>query len=177
METTGRLKDVSRNWQTDRLLITFEIETEPRDEINTIWNEERLSITARKYRKGRSINANSYFHVLAAKIAGKTGSTLTHEKNRLIREYGQWEYIDGMIPTITMKAVFEDQVLDMESIHVKVISRDADTVRFGLMRGSHTYDTAEMSRLIDGTVTECKELRIETLPPEELMRMVQSWHG
>lgn len=37
--------------------------------------------------------------------------------------------------------------------------------------GSHTYNTKEMSRLIDGVVTRCKELDIETLPPDELKRM------
>ena len=41
--------------------------------------------------------------------------------------------------------------------------------------GSHTYDTEEMSRLIDGVVTECRELGIETLPPDELKRMKEQW--
>ena len=36
------------------------------------------------------------------------------------------------------------------------------------MRGSHTYDSKEMSRLIDGTVSEAKELGIETMPLDEL---------
>ena len=45
-----------------------------------------------------------------------------------------------------------------------------------VMRGSHTYDTKEMSRLIDGTVQEAKEHGIETLPPDELERMMSTWH-
>jgi hypothetical protein len=48
-------------------------------------------------------------------------------------------------------------------------------VRVAVMRGSHTYDTREMSRLIDGTVEEAKELGIETLTPEQLERMKASW--
>jgi hypothetical protein len=44
-----------------------------------------------------------------------------------------------------------------------------------VMRGSHTYDTKEMARLIDGTVSEAKELGIETMPPDELKRMVELW--
>lgn len=43
------------------------------------------------------------------------------------------------------------------------------------MRGSHTYDTKEMSRLIDGTVEEAKELGIETLTPDQVERMKQAW--
>lgn len=177
METQGRLKEVSRNWQTNRLLLTFEIETEPREEINQILTEERLTITARKYRAKRSLNANAYFHVLAGKIAEKTGTSMTHEKNRLIREYGQWLFDGGRIPTITMKPEWEDRLLDMDTVHVKPIRRDEDGVQFGVMRGSHTYDTAEMSRLIDATVAECKELGIETLPPDEIERMKSTWRA
>ena len=32
-----------------------------------------------------------------------------------------------------------------------------------------------MSRLIDGTVFEAKELGIETLTPDELMRLKEQW--
>ena len=42
--------------------------------------------------------------------------------------------------------------------------------------GSSTYNTKEMSVLIDGTVYEAKELGIETLPPDELERMKIEWN-
>ena len=41
--------------------------------------------------------------------------------------------------------------------------------------GSSTYDSKEMATLIDGVVREAKELGIETLPPDELLRMKQEW--
>ena len=44
-----------------------------------------------------------------------------------------------------------------------------------MLRGSSDYDTKEMSRLIDGLVSECKEAGIETLPPEEIERMMESY--
>jgi hypothetical protein len=39
------------------------------------------------------------------------------------------------------------------------------------MRGTHTYNSKEMSLIIDSVVMEAKELGIETLPPEVLARM------
>ena len=70
-------------------------------------------------------------------------------------------------------------MLVREDIHVKPIGREysdgCEWVRFAFMRGSHTYNTAEMSRLIDGTVAEAKQLGIETLPPSELERMKAAW--
>lgn len=176
METTGRIKGITRDWKSEKLLITIEIDHSPAD-LETLTGCDALDITARRHREKRSLNANSYFHVLVSKIAEKTGNTITCEKNRLIREYGFFEYINGKIPTITMKKEYEDGMLLMDGIHVRVIARDADTVRFGLMRGSHTYNTAEMSRLIDGTVEEAKELQIETLTPAQIERMKASWTG
>ena len=43
-------------------------------------------------------------------------------------------------------------------------------------KGSHELNTAEMAKLIDGTVYECKEAGIETLTPNELERMKGLWH-
>lgn len=44
-----------------------------------------------------------------------------------------------------------------------------------MLKGSSEYDTKEMSRLIDGLVSECKEMGIETMPPEELERMMAAY--
>lgn len=170
MQSRGRLKDASRLY-SGKYLITFEIDAEP--DLNEMTDD--LDITAKAHREKRSINANAYFHVLAGKIAEKAGTSITHEKNRLLRSYGQWEYIDGKIPTFTVKAEYEDQALDMDGTHFGVAHRSADTVTLGLMRGSHTFNTKEMSRLIDGTIEEAKELGIETSTPEQIRRMMAAW--
>ena len=41
--------------------------------------------------------------------------------------------------------------------------------------GSSTYDSKQMSVLIDRIVQDCKELGIETLPPDELLRLQEEW--
>lgn len=41
--------------------------------------------------------------------------------------------------------------------------------------GSSTYNTAEMSRLIDFVVQECKQLNIETMTPEQLNILKEEW--
>ena len=41
--------------------------------------------------------------------------------------------------------------------------------------GSSVYDTKQMSRLIDNLVQDCKEIGIETLPPEKLSLLVEDW--
>lgn len=44
-----------------------------------------------------------------------------------------------------------------------------------LYYGSSTYDTKQMSALIDVAVESCKGLGIETMPPAELAALEASW--
>ena len=46
---------------------------------------------------------------------------------------------------------------------------------YRIFKGSSEYDTREMAILIDGIVSEAKEMGIETLPPQELERLKQTW--
>ena len=41
--------------------------------------------------------------------------------------------------------------------------------------GSSSYDTREMSVLINSIVDDCKEQGIETMTPDELKSMVEAW--
>ena len=71
--------------------------------------------------------------------------------------------------------------MEADAYHIKPTSevklgRDGKMYRtYYLLRGSSTYDTEEMSRLIDGLVDECKDAGIETLPPDELERMMKAY--
>lgn len=181
METTGRIKDMNRDWKTGNVVLILELDSSGSEELQKICEQSKLTVKLARYTEKRSLNANAYFHVLVNRIATILSAPLTEVKNRLIREYGAFEYIDGQIPTFRLKAQYEDAILNREDMHVKPISREVDDgvewVRFAFMRGSHTYNTAEMSRLIDGTVEEAKELGIETLPPAEIERMKETWKG
>lgn len=173
METRGKIESITRDWRSEKLIIGFLVDSIPTD-LEDLQGKE-LDIVARVHREKRSLNANAYFHVLSGRIAEVNGTSLNHEKNRLIREYGQYEIIDGMIPTLMAKGKYEDKMLDMEGVHLKVVERPGEMVKMAVMRGSHTYDTAEMSRLIDATVEEAKELKIETMTPDQLERMKSAW--
>ena len=179
METTGKISSITKDWETDKLIISFLVDASPSEEVQRLATLEKLSIRAVKYSEKRSLSANAYFHVLVAKIASAVNATNTEVKNRLIREYGAFEYVGDQIPTIRLKAEYEDEMLVRDDIHVKPVGREyhdgCEWVRMCFMRGSHTYNTQEMSRLIDGAVSEAKELGIETLPPAELERMKALW--
>lgn len=43
--------------------------------------------------------------------------------------------------------------------------------------GSSTYDTAQMSRLIDLIVQDCMSVGIEVRDPEDVASMLEAWDG
>jgi len=143
--------------------------------------EKKWDLTEHKDAKKRSLDSNAYFHVLCDKLRQKLGMSLARCKNHLIADYGQVKYIDEECtePMIYKTNAPEDYMMELETLHtkcVKVTEENGKTVYFyRVYRGSHTYDTTEMARLIDGTVAECKEQGIETETPAEIARMQALW--
>lgn len=180
MESKGRLSDISRDWNTGKFRLTFTVDADIGAEIDKLTDRD-LRIKAVQWREKRSLDANSYYWVLVTKIAEKIGSSNTEIHNEMLADYGQVERIDEKFVTIILLDSIEWKQL--EYIHLRPttatkILDDGKLYRvYYVMRGSHTYDSKEMSRLIDGAVWECKELGIETLPPDEIERIVSLWHG
>ena len=170
----GRLREISRSFE-GRLRVTFEV-----DSVDSVrgMEDKDLTIDVKRRTKGRSLTANAYFHVLVDKIAEKQKVSHTEIHNHLIAEYG---CMDEDIKTIIM----DDQIpwQEITTIHLrpstktKVLDNGKLYRVYWVMRGSHTYSTSEMARLIDGTVEEAKGLGIETLSPAELQRMKDAWQN
>lgn len=162
-----------RDHQLGKWLITFETSELPRyDDLKDL----DLDVQIKAYREKRSLSANAYFHVLVGKIAEATGQSHTEVHNRLIAEYGQ---LDTDVQNIIMDDDIPYQKLETLHLRPTTATRMMDNGKlyriYLVMRGSHTYDTGEMARLIDGTVSEAKDLGIETLTPDELERMKHQW--
>lgn len=130
------------------------------------------------HREKRSLDSNAYFHVLCDKLRQALGMSMARCKNHLIADYGQIEYIDDE-PMIYKTNAPEEYMMELEEPHtkcVKVAEEQGKQVYFyRVYRGSHTYNTAEMSALIRGTVEECNAQGIETATPAELAQMAALW--
>lgn len=179
MDTKGRLINITRDLLSGRLNVTFQIATEPIDELNELAKLDALDITAKQHRKKRSLTANAYFHVLVGKIADTLSISKTRCKNILIGRYGQQEFLEEGSPVVLKTNIGVDKMLEQEFLHCVPCGckteNGTEVVFYKVFRGSHTYDSKEMSVLIDGTVQEAKDLGIETLPLGELERMVNMW--
>lgn len=145
------------------------------------YRDKILNIKISEWREPRSRNANSYFHVLVNKLAKVVNPPVSENymKNLMIIQYGQPMMLpDSDYPATVKTNVSEDLMMEMPEPHckrIRVKNEEDNVYWYMLYRGSHTYNTKEMSVLIDGTVEECKRWGIETLTPNELERLKQSW--
>lgn len=179
MESKARLLDVSMDYETRRLRLLFEVDRDVAPEIDKMRDSD-LRLKAVKWREKRSLDSNAYFHLLVNKIADTDNMSATEVKNLLIMDFGQLELDEDGKPT---EIIMRDDInwTQLETLHLrptsatKVLDNGKLYRVYLVMRGSHTYDTKEMSRLIDGTVEAAKELGIETATPDEIAKMNAIW--
>ena len=184
MECRGRITQISRDYVTRDIFVTMVLTEVSESALQAVSELEDLAVNMKKYRQKRSLDANAYFHVLVGKIADKMVISKPRCKNILIGRYGQVDYIDDKPVMIKTQIPITD-MLEQENLHCmpcggKVEDNGTQTFFYRVYRGSHTYDSKEMSVLIDGTVQEAQELGIETATPAELARLKALWgdkHG
>ena len=173
MNFTGALKNIQNDWLTGETVISFTVnEKSALHEVDKIKNCEKLQIKAVKHRERRSLDANAYAWVLMQKIAEATDTDKWSVYLRCLQDYSR---------AFSHVIVKPEAVNRMKELYRTCVDLGEITVngrtghQLQVYYGSSCFDTKEMSVFIDGIVRECKDLNIETLPPEELERMKKGW--
>ena len=173
MEFIGELKGFVRDITTNQYHITFS--TNEESVVNGIdkLKDSKLSIKAVKYREKRSLDSNAYAWVLMQKIAEAVNSNKWDVYLELLQKYSRsFTHVIIKPEAIDKMKELYRTCVDLGEISVNGITGHQLQVFYG----SSTFNTKEMSVFIDGIVSECKELGIETLPEAELERMKAQWN-
>lgn len=143
--------------------------------IDSLEDEKQYVMTIKEKKNRRSLNANSYAWVLLDKLAEKLNIAKTDLYRSYIKEIG------GNCDTVCcVDKALNDLRNGWEHNGIGWLTDTLPSKIEGctnviLYYGSSTYDTAQMSRLINLIVQDCKENDIETLTPAELSRMCDEW--
>lgn len=138
-------------------------------------HETDVDVTVKKHREKRSLDANAYFWVLVDRLAEKTQISKTDIYRRYIREIGGNHEMVCVIDSAVEKLRngWEHNGLGWQTDTMP--SRIPGCTNVILYYGSSTYNTRQMSHLIDMAVQDCQEQNIETLSPEKLAGMMEEW--
>lgn len=141
--------------------------------------EKLYDLSPHKDVKRRSLSANNYFYALCTQIAEKLRISLNEVHNQMLSRYGYPEFIDDKVVYFILPDSID--VNKLEGVHLKATAKtqvldNGDLNRvYIVMRGSHTYNTVEMARLIDGVISEAQQLDIPTITVKEKDKMLEQW--
>ena len=140
-------------------------------------HKDRLyDLEVREHRQKRSLDANAYCWVLINKIADALRITPKEIYRQAIQNIGgNYE----IIPIKEEAAERFRQIWESQGLGWPCVDMGKSKIQgYRNLRayyGSSTYDTRQMSMLIDNLVQDCKALDIETLPPEKLALLMEGW--
>ena len=177
MKVTGKIVGASIDFKTGKPTLTLEINERNDFEnlVDEMRDKDKLSIEVKPYREKRSLDANAYFFVLADKLAEKLHVSKIDIYRNAVREIG------GVSEIVCVRNEAVERLCDgwrqngiawqTETFPSKI----PGCTNVILYYGSSTYDTAQMSRLIENIVQDCQAVGIETRTPDEIANMLSLW--
>ena len=138
--------------------------------------DKLYNLEVKEFRKKRSLDANAMAWVLIHKLAAAMHLTPEEVYLQEILNVG-----DNYTPMCVREQDVERFKKSWSSNGLGWPVRDLGPSQvpgcrnLAAYHGSSTYDSAQMARLIDNLVASCKELDIETLPPDKLALLKEGW--
>ena len=185
IEVTGRILDFSLDFLTGKPKITLELNEmqeaeQGYDELNKC---EKLSIKISKFREKRSLDANAYCWVLCTKLAEKlSDEKVKYTKEDIyrnaVKELGIYKDFENLKPTDAKTLQIAWKKLGTGWLTEQVdFMPDGENVIVRCYYGSSTYNTKQMSRLIDNLVQDCEAVGVSTKTPDEIANMLSLWNS
>lgn len=179
MNFTGCIKGISQDYQSGQWQITVSV-NEPGaiNEVNNIMGCEKLAIEIEEYKEKRSLDANRTLWLCLSRIAQALKPPVDKWEVYLmmLKRYGKFTYI--LSKPEAVEAV-KRQWRECEVVgEIDVNGQKA--VQLLCYYGSSLMNTKEFSVLLDGVISEMKEMGLQTPTPEEFRRIIEQWerqHG
>ncbi len=177
MKVTGKIIGSNIDFRSGKPTISFEVneKSDFKLMVDEMTECEKLSIEVKPYRNKRSLDANAYCWVLIDKLAERLGET----KESVYRQY--ITNIGGNSETVCVKNEAVRRLChgwrrnglgwQTETFDSKI----PGCTNVILYYGSSVYDSAQMARLLDLIIQDCKECGIPTETPNEIARLKALW--
>ena len=174
MEAQGKFKGCSKDIITGGYIVSFDLSSLPSD-LEELGGYT-LDIVARRHREKRSKNANAMLWECLGRIASTIGADKWDIYLQMLKRYGEFTYV-----VVKPKAVemLKRQWRECEEIG-EIDIHGEKAVQMLCYYGSSTYDTKQFSVLLDGVISEMKEMGIEAPMPKRVQAALDEWertHG
>lgn len=142
----------------------------PRDLIKYLATcDDDKDYEVKEYKQKRSLDANSYYWKILSEMAGLLSLSKKELHLKMLKEYGETysillpidQNLEGLVKYYEVESCIEKNGKKFLSYKAYLPSSE--------------MNTKQMARLIDGVVSEAKELGIETLTPRQIEEIKLRW--
>lgn len=132
---------------------------------------KELKLDIKQYRKKRSLDANAMLWVMLNEIAIALQTSKDEVYLEMLDRYGVFTHI--VVKSEVVEKVKKEWRLTRELGEITVNGQVG--VQLQCYFGSSTYNTKEFSILLDGVISEAKELNIDTITENEKLELINKW--
>lgn len=167
----GKLESVSKAIIGKDFLVTFRLDGYPQGMEN-----KTLEVSVKEYKPHRSKDANALLWVCLTEIAKALRTDNWSVYLQMLRRYGKCTHIVCKPEAVDMvrKQWRESEVIGDYEVNGQ------KAVQMLCYYGSSTFDSSEMSRLLDGVISEMAEMNLQKPTSAEMKRALDEWekhHG
>jgi len=131
--------------------------------------DKPLAVTIKEYREKRSLSQNAYLWVMLDKLGAKLNRTKEDIYKEYVRDCGVFEILPIRNDAVErFIKLWQARGLGWVCDDLGESKLDGYTKLIAYY-GSSTYNTAEMTRLIDAVLQDCEEQGIDTMPLKDIM--------
>ena len=175
-ELKGKINGFTVDYKSGKQMLTIELDTDFRPYVDDLMGKD-LTITLKQFRKKRSLDANAFLWATLGDISAKLRISPEEIYRELIRDVGDNYVIVPVKASEVERWVrnWEDKGIGWvcESMGASKIAGYENCICY---YGSRTYDTAQMSRLIDLATEEAKAQGIQPrLTAAERQAAIEMW--
>ena len=153
------------------------LKTQPSEALRWLCKFKAGEYEIRKVRKKRSLDANSYCWVLLDKLSTVLGVDKVELYRRYIKEIGGVSDIVAVKDKAVEKfrKEWEERGLGWQTDTIPI--RTPNCTGVICYYGSSTYDSTQMSRMIDLIAQDCRNIGVEVRPQEEIDALLKEWRS
>lgn len=123
-------------------------------------------------KKKRSKNANSYFWELLQKLCLEMNLDIIQEYRKRVKELGIFQTFELDTKNVpTFEILWGDRGI---AWFTEKVEENGNKTIINAYYGSSSYNSKQMSKLIDSLVQDCRSVGIQTLDDIELERLVEN---
>ena len=169
MKFRGNFNNLNFNFNNGKYQITFDIYDANKEECEKLKGKE-LWVEASEYERNRSLKQNRYMWELLKAIGDHKDINRSRQD---VYEIMLERYEFPLAENVRLSAgLFNEAHIEFAHKHFFLTKQGRKYNYYSVFRGTSLMSSKELTVFINHIIDEAKELGIETLPPEELKRML-----